>query len=302
MTIAGKTKFETVLWMLICLYAIARILTVLPSGTPMLLVIGLHVFCPAMFALIHGARLYGLRGICVFIGIYLIVGNIFENLGVLTGFPFGRYHFTDVMGPKLFLVPLLLGLAYVGMAYLSWTLARVIIGPMESSLQGSRVFVLPLVASFIVVAWDVSQEPIWATVVKAWIWVGGGPYFGVPLSNFLGWFLVVYILYQLFALYEKGRSEKSVSMRSVDWRLPILFYALSAVGNLLLLVPQGGPSVVSDATGKTWAVQDITATCALVSVFTMGVYAFLAWTRLAQQKTQIASVQNVQHGFKENAG
>jgi len=41
-----------------------------------------------------------------------------SNLGVRTGFPFGHYSFTNLMGPKLFAVPILLGLAYVGMAYM----------------------------------------------------------------------------------------------------------------------------------------------------------------------------------------
>ena len=36
---------------------------------------------------------------------------------------------------------------------------------------------------------------------KAWIWHDGGGYFGVPFSNFMGWFLCVYTIFQLLALY-----------------------------------------------------------------------------------------------------
>jgi hypothetical protein len=35
-------------------------------------------------------------------------------------------------------VPVMLGLAYVGMAYLSWTLSRVISGSTRNSLRGSQ--------------------------------------------------------------------------------------------------------------------------------------------------------------------
>jgi len=102
----------------------------------------------------------------------------------------------------------------------------------------------------------------------------------VPLTNFAGWFLVAYVLYQSFALYM--RRQNSGSMRSNDWRLPVLFYALSAAGNLLLLLmPQ---TAVSDSTGTLWNVRDIAGTCALVSVFTMGAFALLRWTTLLDQE------------------
>jgi hypothetical protein len=34
-----------------------------------------------------------------------------------------------------------------------------------------------------------------------WIWLNGGEYWGVPFTNFLGWFLTVYLIFQNFALY-----------------------------------------------------------------------------------------------------
>lgn len=93
------------LWSLMVVYALARFLQVFPHQIPMLAIVALHVVPPALFALIHGAMFYRLRGILAFIGICLVIGNIFENLGVRTGFPFGRYFFTDVMGPKIGAVP-----------------------------------------------------------------------------------------------------------------------------------------------------------------------------------------------------
>jgi uncharacterized membrane protein len=193
-------------WILLASYIASRILQIYPGHVPMLGVVALHVLLPAIFALIHGAKSYGLAGILTFVAITFVVGNIFENVGVRTGFPYGRYHFTDVMGPKLLNVPVMLGLAYAGMAYLSWTLARVILGNMHAPLVGNRVLVLPLIAAAIMVAWDLSQDPVWATILRCWIWLHGGAYFGVPVTNFLGWYLAVYFIYQLFALYLRGRS------------------------------------------------------------------------------------------------
>jgi uncharacterized membrane protein len=279
-----KTRTSFVLWALLMLYAFARVLQVFPGQVPLVVVVGLHVLPPIVFALIHGAMFYWTRGILIFFAICLVVGNIFENVGVRTGFPFGSYYFADLMGPKLFAVPIQLGLAYLGMAYLSWTLARVILGNMRSPVTRSHVMTLPLIAAFIMVAWDFSQDPVWSTVLHLWIWPQGGVYFGVPVSNFLGWYLTVYVFYQLFALYLQGRSINPDPLPSSYWNVAILFYAVSAAGNILLVIPRPIVSVVSDPSGTQWKVSDITRTCAVVSVLTMGAFAVLARVRLADQK------------------
>jgi uncharacterized membrane protein len=133
-----STGTTLVFWVLLAVYAIARVLQVYPGRVPMLAVVALHVLPPMVFALIHGAKGYGWSGILTFIAIALTVGNLLENLGVRTGFPFGRYFFTDVMGPKLGGIPIMLGLAYIGMAYLSWTLARLMLGVVGIPLSGLR--------------------------------------------------------------------------------------------------------------------------------------------------------------------
>jgi putative membrane protein len=153
----------------------------------MLGVVALHIIPAVLFALVHGAMRYSVRGIAVFFAICLGVGGAVEIIGVRTNTPFGSYYFTDVMGPKFLGVPLLLALAYVGMGYLSWTLANVILsaGTVNALRETSKV-AAPLVASFIMVAWDFSMDPVWSTILHAWVWRDGGPYFGVPISNFVG--------------------------------------------------------------------------------------------------------------------
>ena len=277
----SQTGTNLVLCALIVFYAGARFLQVFPGKVPMLAIVAFHVLPPAVFALIHGAKLYRARGILIFVAITLVVGNIFENLGVRTGFPFGHYYFTDLMGPKLFAVPIFLGLAYVGMAYLSWMLGRLILGDPRVALTGSRVVTLPMVASFIMVAWDLSQDPIWSTVLHAWIWQQGGAYFGVPVSNFFGWYLTVYVMYQLFALYLRNRPANSNLLPTSYWRLAVLFYGISAAGNILLVIPRTGLTVVSDPAGARWNVSDIVGACTLVSIFIMGAFAAVAWVKVA---------------------
>src|SRR6266436_2566310 len=113
-----------ILWVLVVVYAVVELVNpVFPLHIPIPLV----VLIPVVFGLIHGALRYKWSGILTFIVICLVVSNILENTSILTGFPFGHYHYTDVLGPKLFLVPLLIGPAYFGTGYLRWVLASLLL-------------------------------------------------------------------------------------------------------------------------------------------------------------------------------
>ena len=270
------------LWLLLLVYAIARGLQLVEIPVPrlpILLVVILHVVPAALFAWIHGATTYGRRGILVFTVLCLGVGSAFESLSLRTGFPFGHYRFTDVMGPKILELPVLLALAYVGMGYISWVLATLIVGATRFEAARGRLLELSLVASFIMVAWDLAMDPVWATIDRAWIWRDGGAFFGVPVSNYLGWFLTVFVFYLLFALYLRSVPTQWALVGRQHGRLPILFYSVSALGNVLLVVPRS-PTWVTDATGRAWRSADIVDTCALVSLCVMLPFAVLAWVRL----------------------
>jgi putative membrane protein len=236
------------------------------------------------FALFDGARHYRLRGILVFAGLCILVGNFTENLSIATGFPFGHYYFVELMGPKLFQVPVLLGLAYIGMSYVSWTLARAIVGNPHAPVTGLRIIGLPLVASFIMVAWDLAQDPIWATVLHGWVWRDGGAWFGVPVSNYLGWFGTVFTIYLLFALYMRRRAVSPIAATPASLRPALFFYVLCAAGNVLQVFFHQAPVIVMDPTGKQWSYAGIVGASALVSIFVMGAFAAIAWVRLAEQE------------------
>lgn len=232
------------------------------------------------FALVDGARHYGWRGILVFAALCTVIGNIIENLGVMTGFPFGRYEFVELMGPKLFNVPVLLGLAYIGMAYVSWMLARVILGDAGAPRQRARILAKPLLASFIMVAWDLAQDPVWATLLHGWIWRDGGPWFGVPVSNYFGWYFTVFLIYVAFAFYLRRRLPGPVASRSSAYWPAVMFYALGAFANVMQAFAQPATETVQDATGRVWRAADITAASALVSILVMGAFVALAAARL----------------------
>ena len=260
-------------------YALARVSQLFADRLPVLLIVILHVVPPAVFALAHGSVMYRVRGTLIFTGCCLGVAAFSESLSLRTGFPFGHYYFTDVMGPKAFSLPPLLVLAYLGVGYLSWILALLILRSHDRPLQGATIFAAPLTAAAVMLAWDLSMEPDWSTLDRAWVWEQGGAYFGVPLTNFFGWFLTAYVFYQLFAFYSARRRESPRASGVSDWRPAILFYAIVAVGNLLVAALPMAPPIVRDATGKEWMTAEIIKACGLVSLLVMLPIALLAWFR-----------------------
>lgn len=99
----------------------------------------------------------------------------------------------------------------------------------------------------------------------------------MPTSNFFGWFLTAYIFYQLFALYLRNRV--TIRSRTNHWRLAILFYAVSAAGNLLVVAPFSMGSVFVDAAGKHWTIPGILWSSRLVSIFLMMPLSLIAWVK-----------------------
>src|SRR5256714_6262114 len=274
---------------LVSLFEVARVFQILPGKLPTSGVLALHVLPLLIFALIHGAMAYGRRGILIFFVICFIVGNVFENLGVAPGFPFGRYYFTDAMGPNLFHVPILASLAYGGMGYFAWTLGRVILGNLRAPLAGTRVIALPLLAALIMIAWDFANDPIWANIDRLWVWQDGGAYFGVPLTNFVGLYWVYYLIHQWFAIYLRRRSDIASPLPAGYWRWAIIFYALCAAGGGFFVLSKRASAVVFDATGRPWNVNAMTGVCALACIFVMGAFAVIAWLRLSNETNRFSN-------------
>jgi uncharacterized membrane protein len=259
----ARWRFHAVaVCLILACYACGRVLQVVhgpPATTPL---VAMEVFSAFALAVVDGARRWGIRGVAVFVAICTVVGNIVENVGVATGFPYGHYHFLDVMGPKLFVVPVLLGLAYIGMAYASWTLGAVLVGRGAPA----RMLAVPCVAAVFMTAWDVAQDPVWSTMLHAWAWHDGGRWFGVPLQNYFGWYLNVVLIFFLFSLYE---ARAGVQRAASAWPA-LALYVLCAAGNVLQLLTRAYAPVSVDASGKGWSTEEILAVSAVVSVVLMG--------------------------------
>lgn len=135
----------------------------------------------AVLAILAGT--WGARRTLGALALVTLVSFLAEWAGSQTGFPFGRYHYTDALQPQLAGVPLLIPLAWMMMLPPAWAVSNRISG------GSGRGLPFVLLSALAITAWDLFLDPqmvAWGF----WVWEVPGAYFGIPLVNFLGWILV----------------------------------------------------------------------------------------------------------------
>lgn len=158
---------------------------------------------------------YGARAWLLF-ALSFTFGLLVEWLGYTTGVPFGPYRYL-APGPQLLGVPLLVPLGWFTFSVVGLALAP----------PGSKRWLAPLA----LVAWDVGLDPL---MVTQGFWAfGSGVYYGIPLSNFVGWFVSGAALVMLLGWLEpRLLRDTSAEMRAVFWAqtflisVGLLFYGL----------------------------------------------------------------------------
>ncbi|MGR8919540.1 MAG: carotenoid biosynthesis protein [Gammaproteobacteria bacterium] len=236
------------------------------------------------FTLWHGAGRYGLRGIAVYFAIGVLVTNVTENLSIVTGFPFGQYHHTAAMGPKIWHVPVIVGPIFAVAGYLAWQLAGILLGDVFRAPRAGIAVARPVVAAFITTSWDFCVDAIGGTANRDWVWADGGPWFGVPWLNFFGWMLTMWIIFQLFAAWlARAGAPRAIAPDSSYWTAVLVYWALIALQFPLLawLVPDG---ILTDPAGRAWPTSALFESMALTSVFTMVFTVVLAAAVLARAR------------------
>ena len=193
------------------------------------------------FLLLLGGTIALRPYVFVFLGAYLLLASlhlgagravVFLALGYLIswaaelcaihyGFPFGEYlYIPATRNRELWVagVPLMDSLSYVFLAYASYCLALTALGrgrweglrfhlEDEAALQKSRRTLI--LGAVLMVTLDIIIDPV---ALRGYRWFlgqiygypEGGVYFGVPLSNFAGWFLVALVLIRVLQYLATG--------------------------------------------------------------------------------------------------
>jgi putative membrane protein len=146
---------------------------------------------------------------------------------VRTGLVYGPYHYSDMLGPKLGHVPVLIPLAWFMMIYPSWVTARALLRGVDT-LRPAGMAALALVAAMVMTAWDTVMDPGMAAAGN-WIWEQGGAYFGVPLRNYFGWLLTTFLVYLAAAFIWRATSRRVTKWLKVSSGVTTGFAALPVI-------------------------------------------------------------------------
>jgi putative membrane protein len=280
----GAKSRNALLWLL-ALGAIAAALVqpfVAPQAGPMPVFVSL-----ILFSLVHGTLRYGGRHLVVFIVICLVVSNIYENVSILTGFPFGHYHYTG--GGKLFHVPMIIGPFYFAIGYSSWQVASILLDGADGQLRHRiNLFALPVVAALVMTMFDLATDANASTIMHAWVWHDGGGFYGVPYTNFLGWALTTWTFFQLFAFYLASRPGvvRPAATRSF-FTVAVVGYASLGLNTVAQFVANTNTATVVDAAGVSWQVPHILEAGLLCAIFTVLSVATVALIKAARGDVRV---------------
>lgn len=180
-----------------------------------------YVFFFLAVALIAASRLLGWRRTGALFGITWLTAFVCEFSSTRIGFPFGDYYYTgSTVGEELYLanIPFMDSLSFTFLLYASYCLALWFILPAEPASQKSGRRLLtreslswPVIGLTCVLFMliDVVIDPV-ALRGDRWYlgqiygYPGPGVYFGVPLVNFAGWFVVGLIAMTGYRLLDRS--------------------------------------------------------------------------------------------------
>lgn len=162
-----------------------------------------------MFALLMWTQKSINHYFLMFLGACFIVGVAVEIIGVNTSALFGMYRYGNVLGPKLFHVPLIIGINWFIIIYccgisIHNLLAK--ISGKSAAVTNSNPKVLKALSVIIdgatlAVFFDWLMEPV-AVRLNYWQWLGDG---SIPFYNYISWFIVSVLLLTIFHF---GKFEK----------------------------------------------------------------------------------------------
>jgi putative membrane protein len=124
------------------------------------------------------------------LGVVLVLGFVAEYAGVRCGCIFGAYEYTTALSPRLLGVPVVMSAAW--MVLVAYLQQLRLIGAWPRTTAA-------VVCATWMTAIDLVLDPVAAGPLRYWTWLAPGSYYGVPLRNFAGWFVVSLLMFALLS-------------------------------------------------------------------------------------------------------
>lgn len=156
-----------------------------------------------------------------------------ELLGTFTGFPFGGYSYTPMLGYRILgLVPFPIPISWTCILYCSLAMCGRLLPARDDPATRLRWSALGAV---ILTGWDVAMDP---AMVKTfhWTWHVPGSFYGMPYTNWLGWLGTGFVLSWVMLRFVP---PSAFAARISFTRLPLVLYALNGIMPIAICIRYG---------------------------------------------------------------
>lgn len=182
-------------------------------------------------------RLLGVGSACALVALGLGVGWFAEQMGSSRGWFFGRYTYTDVLGPRLGDVPLVIPLMWFALCLVAYVLANLLLWrkPVVVAQGHLAKVTTAVLAAMLVTAFDLGADPYFVFVLKAWVmYKKDGGWFGETLQGFAGWLLIAFLIVLIFQYVAKPElAQQPPASLAVAAAVPLGIYTSAMVFQML---------------------------------------------------------------------
>ncbi len=188
---------------------------------------GLNVVLFAIPSFWATRRWLGWRDAIVLWSLLGIYALLIESLAIFTGFPYGHFGYSELLGAKLFgVTPWTVFLAWTPLIIGANAIARTVI---------RNLFVRILATAAIATAFDLVLDP-GAVKLGFWQYAGEHWYYGVPVSNFVGWLIsgsIAAVVIEIFIHRAKPLLPTPVQLASSAVLIVYFWFAIALAGGIV---------------------------------------------------------------------
>ena len=187
------------------------------------------VFFVILFAIpmiYHSIKFHGVKETCYLLLHIVGIAVIVELIGVTSG----AYTYT---GQTLVLVTIFVGIGWIANTYPAYHFSVYLLNLYEEfeKFNKKTALIISVTSGLFGVIYDLFIDPV-AVMLNVWEWSRSGPWFGVPIANFIGWFFIIlsitagYLLVYLFTVKKPSIVRFGSSLIAIALGSGLVYFAM----------------------------------------------------------------------------
>lgn len=187
----------------------------------------------ALLALHARWQLGTIRAVSFFL-LAAMLGFLFEVWGLKGGTFFGGRYVYNGRETKFLGVPYFIPMYWAVFIYTAYSISNSFLAwsghekPSSGNAKQTSVIALVLLDGILTVALDLVMDPVQVRE-GSWTWLTHGAYFGIPVGNFVGWFIVTVLVTGAIRFYEYCKPSRPAP-NTYLLLLPVVGYTLLGLG------------------------------------------------------------------------